>query len=344
MKTTYRDLTCGDARPEHAGREVTLSGWVNRRRDMGQLIFIDLRDRYGVTQVVIDADRARGARHGQRRPQRVRGLGQRQAGEPAGRHREPEAADRRDGAARDERRVLSTAKTTPFPINDADAEIDEALRLKHRYLDLRREPLNRRLLMRSKLLRAISDVHHAHNFVEVETPILIKSTPEGARDFIVPSRLQPGKIYALPQSPQQLKQLLMVARLRPLLPDRPLHARRGHARRPRAGVHPARPRDELRRRRGRDGLRRAMVTEVSEMVVPDRPIRQTPFPRFTYREAMDRFGSDKPDVRFGMELHDVGELAAGSGFRRLRRDRRGGRARGRVGRAGIGRRIALADR
>jgi aspartyl-tRNA synthetase len=208
MKTSYRDLTCGDARPEHAGREVTLSGWVNRRRDMGQLIFIDLRDRYGITQVVIDAKQAPEAHEAavdlrnefviavtgklERRP-----AGTENAKLPTG------EMELRSTAVR----VLSTAKQTPFPINDPDADIDEALRLRHRYLDLRREALNRRLVTRSKLLRAISEVHHAHGFVEVETPLLIKSTPEGARDFIVPSRLQQGKFYALPQSPQQLKQL-----------------------------------------------------------------------------------------------------------------------------------------
>src|SRR5215213_1076223 len=316
MKTTYRDLTCGDARPEHAGREVTLSGWVNRRRDMGQLIFIDLRDRYGVTQVVIDAKTAPDA-HKTANDVRnefvvsVSGtLEQRLAGTenaklPTG-EMELRATDVR---------VISTAKQTPFPINDPDAFIDESLRLRHRYLDLRREAINRRLVTRSKLLRAISEVHHAHNFVEVETPILIKSTPEGARDFIVPSRLQPGKVYALPQSPQQLKQLLMVAGF-----DRYFQI-----------AHCARDED-MRADRGPEFTQldlemsfvaeedvmnfvELMVTEVSEQVVPDRPIRQKPFPRYSYREAMDRFGSDKPDVRFAMELRDVDAAVEGSGFR-----------------------------
>jgi aspartyl-tRNA synthetase len=316
MKTSYRDLTCGDARPEHAGREVTLSGWVNRRRDMGQLIFIDLRDRYGVTQVVIDnktAVEAHAAASDVRNEFVVsvtgtlerRLAGTENAKLPTG-EMELRATDVR---------VLSTAKPTPFPINDPDAFIDEALRLKHRYLDLRREAINRRLVLRSQLLHAISEVHHAHNFVEVETPILIKSTPEGARDFIVPSRLQPGKVYALPQSPQQLKQLLMVAGF-----DRYFQI-----------AHCARDED-MRADRGPEFTQldlemsfvaeedvmafvELMVTEVSRAVVPDRPIRQSPFPRFSYREAMDRFGSDKPDVRFAVELKDVGAVVEGSGFR-----------------------------
>jgi aspartyl-tRNA synthetase len=316
MKTTYRDLTCGDARPEHAGREVTLSGWVNRRRDMGQLIFIDLRDRYGITQVVIDARTAPEA-HATAVDVRnefvlsVEGkLERRIAGTENNKLPTGEMELRASTV-----RVLSTAKQTPFPINDPDAFIDETLRLKHRYLDLRREQLNRRLVTRSKLLRAISEVHHAHNFVEVETPILIKSTPEGARDFIVPSRLQPGKIYALPQSPQQLKQLLMVAGF-----DRYFqiaHCMRDEDMRADRGPEFTQLDLEMSFVAEEDVMSfvELMVIEVSQQVVPDRPIRQKPFPRFSYREAMDRFGSDKPDVRFGLELVDVGAVVAGSGFR-----------------------------
>ena len=316
MKTSYRDLTCGDARPEHAGREVTLSGWVNRRRDMGQLIFIDLRDRYGVTQAVIDAKTAAEA-HATASAVRnefvlsVEGkLERRMAGTENTKLPTGEMELRATSV-----RILSTAKPTPFPINDPDAFIDETLRLKHRYLDLRREQLNRRLVMRSKLLRAISQVHHENNFVEVETPILIKSTPEGARDFIVPSRLQQGKFYALPQSPQQLKQLLMVAGF-----DRYFqiaHCMRDEDMRADRGPEFTQLDLEMSFVAEEDvmGFVELMVTQVSEMVVPDRPIRQKPFPRFSYREAMDRFGSDKPDVRFEMELKDVDAVVQGSGFR-----------------------------
>ncbi|MEA2520008.1 MAG: aspartyl-tRNA synthetase, partial [Chloroflexota bacterium] len=194
----------------------------------------------------------------------------------------------------------------PFYINDPDATIDEALRLRYRYLDIRREAMTRRLLLRSRLVQALREVHHAHGFVEIETPNLIKSTPEGARDFIVPSRLQPGSVYALPQSPQQLKQLLMVAGM-----DRYFQIARCF-------------RDEdLRGDRQPEFTQldlemsfvdedavmafvEAMVIEVCRATTPERPLRDTPFPRFTYDEAIERFGSDKPDLRFAMELVDLG--------------------------------------
>ncbi|HTG42502.1 MAG TPA: aspartate--tRNA ligase, partial [Methylomirabilota bacterium] len=219
-------------------------------------------------------------------------------------------------------RILSEAKTPPFYINEPDAPIDETLRLQYRYLDIRREPMQRRLLLRSRLVQSIREVYHANGFIEVETPNLIKSTPEGARDFIVPSRLQPGTVYALPQSPQQLKQLLMVAGI-----DRYFQIARCF-------------RDEdLRGDRQPEFTQldlemsfvdedavmafvEAMTIAVSEATTPDRPIQTVPFPRFTYDEALERFGTDKPDVRFEMELVDLapilasdGAEAAASGFR-----------------------------
>ena len=212
MQTTFRDLTCGDARAEHVGRTTTLSGWVHRRRDLGQLIFLDLRDRYGITQVVVDAQEAPDAHavaSGVRSEYVVSVTGAISA-RLAGTEN-PKLATGTIELRAAAIRILSVARTTPFVINDPDAEIDEAVRLKYRYLDLRREPLQRRILARGRLVQAIREAHHAAGFVEVETPLLIKSTPEGARDFVVPSRLQPGNVYALPQSPQQLKQLLMVA-------------------------------------------------------------------------------------------------------------------------------------
>ncbi len=217
--------------------------------------------------------------------------------------------------------ILAEAKTPPFYINEPDAPVDESVRLTYRYLDIRREPMLQRLLLRARLVSEIRRVHEAHGFVDIETPILIKSTPEGARDFIVPSRLQPGTVYALPQSPQQLKQLLMVAGM-----DRYYQIARCF-------------RDEdLRGDRQPEftqlDLEMSFVTEetvmdfvetmaleVSRAVSPERPIQQVPFPRFTYDEALERFGSDKPDLRFGMELVDLAPAlvdAAGtpaSGFR-----------------------------
>ncbi|HEV8053854.1 MAG TPA: aspartate--tRNA ligase, partial [Candidatus Limnocylindrales bacterium] len=316
MRTAFRDLTCGDPRPEHVGRQVVLSGWVHRRRDLGQLIFLDLRDRYGISQVVVDAKespQAHGVASGVRSEfvVQIRGtVAIRLPGTENARLATGEVELRANGIE-----VLSEAKTPPFPINDPDAAIDEPLRLKYRYLDLRREQMRDRILLRSRLLRAISEVHHEHGFVEVETPLLIKSTPEGARDFIVPSRLQPGNVYALPQSPQQLKQILMVAGI-----DRYFqiaHCMRDEDMRADRGPEFSQLDLEMSFVSQEDVMAfvETMVIEVSGKVVPERPIREIPFPRFTFREAIDRFGSDKPDVRFGMELHDLAAVATGSGFR-----------------------------
>jgi aspartyl-tRNA synthetase len=208
----YRTKTCGELRASDAGSEVRLAGWVNRRRDQGGLIFLDLRDRHGVTQVIIDRTDAPDAHAVASRARSeyvisvVGTVAKRLAGTENTKLRTGEIELRASEVV-----LLSESKTPPFYVNDPDAPIDEALRLKYRYLDIRREPMQQRLLLRSRLVHSIREVHHANGFVEVETPDLIKATPEGARDFLVPSRLQPGNVYALPQSPQQLKQLLMVA-------------------------------------------------------------------------------------------------------------------------------------
>jgi aspartyl-tRNA synthetase len=314
LATGYRTHSCGELRSSDSGAEVSLAGWVNRRRDLGQLIFIDLRDRHGITQVVIDATESP---HAHAAAVDVRNeFVVRVRGKVARRLKGTENAKLATGEIEvraSSVEVLSTAKTPPFPINEPE-DADEPLRLKYRYLDLRREAINRRLVVRSRLLRAISDVHHAHDFVEVETPILIKSTPEGARDFIVPSRVQPGNVYALPQSPQQLKQLLMVAGF-----DRYFqiaHCMRDEDSRADRGPEFTQLDLEMSFVTQDDVMAfvETMVTEVTRAVVPDRPIRKSPFPRFSYREAIDRYGSDKPDVRFGMELHDLGSVVEGSGF------------------------------
>ncbi len=318
LATPYRTHTCGALRASDAGTKARLAGWVHRRRDHGQLIFLDIRDRHGITQVVVDKtdDPNAHAAASRLRSEYVVMV----SGDVAPRLSGTENPRLPTGAIElraHEVRILSESKTPPFYINEPDAQIDEALRLRYRYLDLRREPMAARLLLRSRLVQAIREVHHAHGFVEVETPDLIKSTPEGARDFIVPSRLQPGSVYALPQSPQQLKQLLMVAGV-----DRYFQIARCF-------------RDEdLRGDRQPEftqldlemsfvdedtvmGFVEAMVIEVCRRTVPDRPIAITPFPRLTYDEAMERFGSDKPDLRFGMELVDLAPLWAErpSGFR-----------------------------
>ena len=314
LATAYRSHTCGALRSADVGAAVSLAGWVNRRRDMGQLIFIDLRDRHGLTQVVIDAGEAPEAHQAALAVRNEFVLRVRGAVTP----RLPGTENAKLATGEIEVRatsvdVLSAAKTPPFPINEPE-DTDETLRLKYRYLDLRREQINHRLVLRSKLLKALSEIHHANGFVEVETPILIKSTPEGARDFIVPSRLAPGNIYALPQSPQQLKQLLMVAGF-----DRYYqiaHCMRDEDSRADRGPEFTQLDIEMSFVSQEDVMSfvERAVTEASRAVVPDRPIRQAPFPRFSYREAIDRFGSDKPDIRYGMELKDLGEVVQGSGF------------------------------
>jgi len=312
LATPYRTHTCGELRATDADAVVRLSGWVHRRRDHGQLIFLDLRDRHGITQVVIDRTDSPDAHEeaSRVRPEFVVSV----SGTVALRLPGTENAKLPTGAIELQTtafEILSEAKTPPFYINDPEAPVDESVRLKHRYLDIRREPMQQRLLLRSRMVQAIREVHHRNGFVEVETPTLIKSTPEGARDFIVPSRLQPGSVYALPQSPQQLKQLLMVAGI-----DRYFQIARCY-------------RDEdLRGDRQPEftqldlemsfvdeatvtGFVEAMAIEVSAATAPDRPLLQVPFPRMTFEEAMDRFGSDKPDIRFGMELMDLGPALRG---------------------------------
>ncbi len=313
LATPYRDATCGELRASDAGRNVRLAGWIHRRRDHGQLIFLDVRDRYGITQVVVDATQAPGAHEiaGRVRNEFVVAVEGKVTPRIEGKHNAEMATG--DIEVRPTRvEILTEAQTPPFYINEPDAPVDETLRLRYRYLDIRRRPMLDRLLLRSSLVKAIREAHHKAGFVEIETPILIKSTPEGARDFIVPSRLQPGEIYALPQSPQQLKQLLMVAGM-----DRYFQiARCFRDEDLRGDRQPEFTQLDLEmsfvtESRVMDFVE-AMIIEVSRAVTPERPIRQIPFPRIDYHDAMERFGSDKPDVRFGMELVDV-EAALGEG-------------------------------
>ncbi len=313
LATPYRSDTCGDLRADDAGREARLAGWVHRRRDHGHLIFLDLRDRHGITQVVVDANESPEAHAVAARVRAEFVLSV--TGVVAGRLPGTENAKLATGDVElraGELQILSEAKTPPFYINEPDAPIDEAVRLRYRYLDIRREPMRDRLLLRSALVRAIRDAHHRAGFVEIETPILIKSTPEGARDFIVPSRLQPGTVYALPQSPQQLKQLLMVAGV-----DRYFQiARCFRDEDLRGDRQPEFTQLDLEMSFVREqtvmDFVEAMAIEVSRTVAPERPIQDVPFQRFTFEEAMERFGSDKPDVRFAMELIDLAP-ALGSG-------------------------------
>jgi aspartyl-tRNA synthetase len=306
LATPYRTHTCGALRTDDAGATAKLAGWVHRRRDYGKLIFIDLRDRHGITQVVIDAADAPEAHETANRARSEFVV----AVEGVVEKRQPgtENARLETGAVELQARrvtILSESKTPPFYVNDPEATIDESLRLKYRYLDIRREAMQRRLLLRSRLVQAIRAVHHEHGFVEVETPNLIKSTPEGARDFIVPSRLQPGTVYALPQSPQQLKQLLMVAGI-----DRYFQiARCFRDEDLRGDRQPEFTQLDLEMSFVDEATVMAfiehMVIEVTKATTPERPIRQVPFPVLTYDDAIERYGSDKPDLRFAMELFDL---------------------------------------
>jgi len=316
MAQAFRTHTCGELRADHVGERVTLAGWVHRRRDHGHLTFLDLRDRYGITQVVTNADESADA-HAAAEPARNEWVVQ---VEGVVRHR-PEGTTNAElvtgeiEVAVDRFEVLNQSKVPPFYINEEQPGLDESLRLTYRYLDLRRPPLQGRMLLRGRMAGAIRRTLEGQGFVDVETPSLIRSTPEGARDFIVPSRLQPGRFYALPQSPQQLKQLLMVAGY-----DRYYQLARCY-------------RDEdFRADRGPEFTQidiemsfvvaedvmatvEEMVTAVSQEILPDRPMLASPFPRLSYEEALRRYGSDKPDLRFGMELVDLAEAVAGAEFR-----------------------------
>ena len=316
MSTSLRSHTCGELRADHVGQRVTLAGWVHRRRDHGHLTFFDLRDRYGITQVVTSADDAREA-HEAAAAARNEWVVQ---VEGSVRHRpagttNAELATGEVEVAVDRLEVLNPSRVPPFYINEEQPGLDETLRLKHRYLDLRRPEMQARILMRSRLAGAIRRALEDDGFVEIETPILIRSTPEGARDFVVPSRIQRGRFYALPQSPQQLKQLLMVAGY-----DRYYqlaHCARDEDTRVDRGPEFTQVDIEMSFVQEADVMAtiEAMVTRVSREVLPDRPLLESPFPRFTFEEALGRFGSDKPDVRFGLELVDLTDAVRDVDFR-----------------------------
>jgi aspartyl-tRNA synthetase len=306
--------SCGELRAEHVGQTVTLAGWVNRRRDMGGVIFIDLRDRYGKTQVVVNSGMSQEAFD---TAEQIRGEYVIQVtGEVS---RRPEGQENLD-LATGEIEVLATAlsilnpaKTPPFLI-DRDDSVEESLRLKYRYLDLRRERLQRNLIIRHKAIKFIRDFLDERGFLEIETPILFKSTPEGARDYLVPSRVHPGKFYALPQSPQQLKQLLMVAGY-----DRYFQiARCFRDEDQRADRQPEFTQLDLEMSFAeRDDILDLIEELVIGMVKSASlvPLASETFPRLSYAEAMARFGTDRPDLRYGMELIDLSDIAGKSAFR-----------------------------
>ena len=307
----WRDLLCGEPRPEHVGRTLTLAGWVARRRDHGGLVFVDLRDRAGVTQLVVNPERSPAAAEAAKELRNefvVQATGELVA-------RSPETVNPGMPTGEvelqvDELRIVS--RSTPLPFQLDEESVDETLRLRYRWLDLRRERLQRNLRLRAQMVGIIRRCMEEAGFLDIQTPILFKPTPEGARDFVVPSRLHKGRFFALPQSPQILKQLTMVA---------------GFDRYYQIAIC---FRDE--------DLRADRVQEITQLDVelsfPDREELfaliertfaavwreclgveiETPFPRMTHEEADRRFGSDKPDTRFGLELEDATGLTRGSEF------------------------------
>ena len=313
MKTSLKSHSCGELRAEHEGQEVTLAGWVHRRRDHGSLIFIDLRDHDGIVQVVFSPKEAAEA-HAVASDVRseyvmqVRGtVGRRPAGTENRNMATGEIEVHAQGTT-----LLSPSKTPPFYINE-ETEVEDLLRLRYRYLDLRRERMHRNIVFRHKVVQFIRNFLSERGFVEVETPILIKSTPEGARDYLVPSRVNPGRFYALPQSPQQLKQLLMVAgferyfQIAHCFRDEDLRAdRQPEFTQLDIEISFIDEEDML-------NLMEDLHTAMVETLRPDMRFIK-PFPRLTYAEAMRRFGTDKPDLRYGMELVDVSDLLADSEF------------------------------
>ncbi len=309
-----RSDTCGELRAKDVGKSVTLAGWVHRRRDHGGLIFIDLRDRWGLVQVVVDPS---ASEEGHQVASQVRNeYVLKVTGEVRRRPADQENPEMGTGEIEivgHSIEILNEARTPPFPINE-EALAEEALRLRYRYLDLRRPDLQRRLILRHRVVSFIRSFLEERGFLEVETPILIKSTPEGARDYLVPSRIHPGHFYALPQSPQQLKQLLMVAGI-----DRYYQiARCFRDEDQRADRQPEFTQLDIEMSfveqddvlQLTEELFTALVEEVST-----KRLLFKPFPRLSYQEAMDTYGSDKPDLRFQMPLVDLSDLVADSGFR-----------------------------
>lgn len=308
-----RTHTCGELTAKHVGEDVKLNGWVHRYRDLGGLIFFDLRDRYGITQVVF-------------RPEILDSESMDKAGKVRAEfviavigkiERRPEGTANIDlGTGEIEIIVtdfviLNSAKTPPFEIEDASSA-SEDLRLRYRYLDLRRGPMRDRMILRHRFAKAVRDWFDDAGFLEIETPLLIRSTPEGARDYVVPSRVQKGKFYALPQSPQLLKQILMVSgfdryfQLARCLRDEDL-------------------RSDRQPEHTQIDVEMSFVTQDDVFSVVEGMMSHafshaadikidTPFPRHTYAEVMRRFGSDKPDTRFGLELFDAGEVFAETEF------------------------------
>ncbi|MCX7888020.1 MAG: aspartate--tRNA ligase, partial [Verrucomicrobiae bacterium] len=309
---------CNELRPAHVGQKVCLAGWVHVRRDHGGIIFVDLRDREGVTQIVFDPQHNRRSWELAQslRSEFVVAVGGIVRVRPPG-TQNPKLATGAVEVLADELVVLNPAETPPFPIDDGTGSLaGEELRLQYRYLDLRRPSMTRNLVLRHKIAKATRDYFDSLGFLEVETPILFKSTPEGAREYLVPSRVNPGKFYALPQSPQQFKQMLMVAgvdryfQLAKCFRDEDLRADR----------QPEFTQIDVEMsfitREDMYAVIEGLLAHVWKVARNEEIAR--PFPRLSFWEAMERFGTDKPDSRFGMELVDLTTEFAGTQFKVFR--------------------------
>ncbi|WP_321998033.1 aspartate--tRNA ligase [Draconibacterium orientale] len=305
----YRTHTCGELRIENAGNEVTLAGWVQRVRDLGAMTFVDLRDRYGITQLVVDENTDKAV------AEALEQLGREFVIQATGTVRERQSKNKNIPTgeveiALSEIKVLSPAELPPFTIQD-DTDGGDDLRMKYRYLDLRRDVVRENLVLRSKMAHAVRNYLNAQDFIETETPVLIKSTPEGARDFIVPSRMNEGQFYALPQSPQTFKQLLMIAgfdryyQIVKCFRDEDLRAdRQPEFTQIDCEMSFVEQKDVLEMF---EGLTRHMFKETLNVEVDE-------FPWMPYSEAIEKYGSDKPDTRFEMLINDITETVKGKDF------------------------------
>lgn len=306
----YRDYTCGELREAHIGKSVTLSGWVQKIRDKGFVAWVDLRDRYGITQLVFDEDRTSSELMAQ-----ARELGREFVVQVTGNvveraSKNPKIPTGNIEILVEQLKVLNGSKTPPFTIeNETDG--GEDLRMKYRYLDIRRNPVKNNLIFRSRVTMEVRKYLADKGFIEVETPYLIKSTPEGARDFVVPSRMNEGQFYALPQSPQTFKQLLMVGgmdkyfQIVKCFRDEDLRAdRQPEFTQIDCEMAFVEQEDIL---SAFEGLTRHLLKEINGVEIPQ-------FPRMTFDEAMRRFGNDKPDIRFGMEFGELNDVAKHKDF------------------------------
>lgn len=306
----YRTHTCGELRIENVGQKVTLAGWVQRSRKLGGMTFIDLRDRYGITQLVLEADADAAL------VETATSLGREYVIQATGEVVERQSRNARMDTGDIEIKleainILNKSVTPPFTIED-ESDGGEDLRAKYRYLDLRRNPLQKALALRHRLAHEVRNYLDGQGFMEIETPYLIKSTPEGARDFVVPSRMNQGQFYALPQSPQTFKQLLMVAgydryfQIVRCFRDEDLRAdRQPEFTQIDCEMSFVEQEDVLNMF---EGMMRTMFKNVLGVDIPN------PMPRMSWYDAMDKYGSDKPDVRFGMTIHEITDKVKGKGF------------------------------